>query len=441
MLRSLFRAALAASLCLSASLHAQEAERLRVYGSNTVGQRLMPALVESWLGSMGYGQVSRVEVSGAVTEIHAVRDELPLIVEINRRGSAAGMQALIRGDSELAMLARAPTAAEQSAGWQLGELSSPDQQFVLALNGAQVVVAQSNPVKTLSIAQLRTLLSGGVHDWAQLGGRGGEVHLFCGPADSGLNDFLASRVNPGTAIKGCARMFPTLAEAARAAAGDPQALAVVELVTPLPANSRALAIADGGLAIAPTPVNLRSEDYPLVQRYSVYGGQMMSALGRSLALYLISPPAQRVVASQGLVPMSLPRTASEQVPSNVPAAYREAVAGGVRLPLSVRFNLRSLSTMFEGGSAQDLDRLVAFMQQPQNKGRTLAVVGFANGDPENKLYPTIASNDRADIIASYLAQHGIVVQRARGLGAERPLAGLDNAKARDRNERVEIWML
>jgi len=441
MLRSLFCLALATGLCFTSSLHAQEAERLRLHGSNTIGERLMPAMVESWLGSMGYDQVRRVQVSGSVTEVHGVRDEQPLIVEIGRRGSAAGMQDLIRGDSELAMLARAPTAAEQSAGWQLGELTSPDQQFVLALNGAQLAVSTSNPAKTLTLAQLRAVLTGEARDWAQLGGRGGEVHLLCGPAEGGLNDFLVSRVTQGAAIKGCTRRFPTAAEAARAAVADAQAMAVVELVTPLPANTRALAVADGGMAVAPTPVNLRSEDYPLVQRYSVYGGQMMSALGRSLALYLISPPAQRVVAAQGLMAMSLPKDATEAAPTAGPVPYREAVAGARRLPLSVRFNLRSLSTMFEGGSAQDLDRLVAYMQLPQNKGRTLAVVGFANGDPANKLFPTIASNDRADIIAGYLAQHGIVVQRARGLGALRPLVGEGDSRARERNERVEIWML
>lgn len=225
--------ALAACLCFSSSLHAQEAERLRVHGSNTLGDRLMPELVASWLKSMGYSQIRRVEVSGAVTEMQAVRDGEPLVVEIGKRGSAAGMQALIRGDAELAMLARTPTAAEQSAGWQLGELTSPDQQFVLALNGAQVVVAQSNPVKTLSVGQLRAVLSGEVRDWAQLGGRGGEVQVMCGPAAGGLNDFLGSRVMQGAAIKGCTRRFPTLAEASRAAANNAQALAVVELVTPM----------------------------------------------------------------------------------------------------------------------------------------------------------------------------------------------------------------
>ncbi|MEJ7745246.1 MAG: hypothetical protein WKF61_00515 [Luteimonas sp.] len=37
-----------------------DVERLRIHGSNTVGARLMPTLVESWLDSIGYKKIKRV---------------------------------------------------------------------------------------------------------------------------------------------------------------------------------------------------------------------------------------------------------------------------------------------------------------------------------------------------------------------------------------------
>lgn len=432
--------ALAACLGLPLWAHAQEPERLRIHGSNTIGERLMPALVEDWLRSIGYDRLQRVSPSGALTEVHAVRDGQPLVVQIERRGSASGLQALIHGEAELAMSTRAPSAAEREAGWQLGDLSSPDQQFVLALNGARVLVAQDNPLRSLDLDRLRALLAGRIANWKQLDGADRPLRLFCTGAGTGLADYLRQRIGP-LERRACSRSLRTLREAAAAVAGDPDAIAVVELSTPAAAGTRALAISDGGIAVAPDALGVRSEDYPLVQRYSVYGGQMMSALGRSLALYLLGPSAQRVVARQGLPALALPDGAGKALAPGGDDAYTQAVAGAVRLPLSVHFNLRSLSTMFEGGSAQDLDRLVAWMQQPQYRHRPLAVVGFANADPANRLFPTIASNDRADIVAGYLAERGIVVQRARGLGAVRPLTGATDPAARQRNERVEIWML
>ncbi len=436
------RAALAACLSLLAlapSAHAEDAERLRVHGSNTLGSQLMPALVEGWLHSAGYDHLQRVAVNGSLLEIHALRDGEPLIVEIGKQGSAAGMHDLITGDAELAMLARAPSETERRAGWQLGDLDSPDQQFVIALNGARVLVAAHNPLQSLDLSQLDAVLTGRIDNWKQLGGSDLPIHLHC-VASGGLQDFLRTRVTGGGALRGCTTSHRTAHDVARAVAGDPQALGVVELATPEGAGSRAVAISEGGIALAPSPVNLRSEDYPLVQRYSVYGGQMMSALGRSLALYLIGPQAQRIVAAQGLLALQLPTPISVAMDGE-PAAYREAVGSAKRLPLSVHFNLQSLTTMFAGTSAQELERLVRFMQLPANRGRHLAVIGFANPDNANKLFPTIDSNDRADIIAGYLAQQGITVQRARGLGALRPLVDPHTADARRRNERVEIWLL
>jgi phosphate transport system substrate-binding protein len=433
--------ALAACLGLPLWAHAQEPERLRIHGSNSIGERLMPALVEDWLRAIGYEKLQRMSPSGTLTEVHAVRDGQPLVVQIDRHGSASGLQALIHGDTELAMSTRVPNAAEREAGWQLGDLSSADQQFVLALNGARVLVAQGNPLHKLDIDQLRALLAGRIDNWKQLGGADRPLRLICTEGGAGLADYLRQRVGP-LERRACSRSLRSLRETAAAVATDPDAIAMVELATPAAAGTRALAISDGGIAVAPDTLGVRSEDYPLVQRYSVYGGQMMSALGRSFALYLLGPSAQQVVARQGLPAMTLPdNTGKTPAPEGGKDAYDQAVAGAVRLPLNVRFNLRSLGTMFEGGSVQDLDRLVAWMQQPQNRHRPLAVVGFANPDPANRLFPTIASNDRADIVASYLAERGIVVQRARGLGAVRPLAGAADPGARQRNERVEIWML
>ncbi|GHH60162.1 hypothetical protein GCM10009090_35200 [[Pseudomonas] boreopolis] len=435
------RVVLAACLALPLCAQAQEPERLRIHGSNTIGERLMPALVEDWLRSIGYGDLQRASPSAALTEIRAVRDGQSLLVQIDRRGSTHGLQALVQGQAELAMSTRPPNAAEREAGWQLGDLSSPDQQFVLARNGARVLVAQDNPLRQLDLEQLRALLAGRVGNWKQLGGADRPLHLLCSDGGAGLADYLRQRVG-ALERRACTRTLRDLRAVAAAVAADPQAIALVELATPAVAGTRALAVSDGGIAVRPDAVGVRSEDYPLVQRYTVYGGQMMSALGRSLALYLLGPSAQRVVARQGFDAMTLPPPAGDAAPAAAADdAYGQAVAGAVRLPLGVRFDLRSLSTMFEGGSAQDLDRLVAWMQQPQYRHRPLAVVGFANADPANKLFPTIASNDRADIVAGYLAERGIVVQRARGLGAVRPLAGASDPAARQRNERVEIWLL
>ncbi|GGD56569.1 substrate-binding domain-containing protein [Pseudoxanthomonas indica] len=436
------RAAFAACLVLFAILpaHAQEdAERLRIHGSNTVGQVLLPAMVETWLHDIGYLQIRRKSLGAQRLEIHAVRDGMPLIVEIDRRGSAQGFQALVDGEAEIAMMTREPSAAERDAGWQLGDLQSPDQEFVVALDGLAVVVHRDNPVQGLSVAQLRDVLAGRITDWSQLGGRKAPIQLHLGAEPSGNRDFLKERVMAGTPILGSASTAATLAQAARAVAHEAGGLAVVGVMTAIPAGVRTLAVSDGGIAVLPTRLNVLSEDYPLVRRYRLYGGQLMSALGRSFAQYSITRRAQLAAERAGFLAVTL-RPASQATPPDVARPYGAAVAGAERLPLSLRFTPASLTTFFDSRSFNDLDRVVAYLKLPQNRERHATVVGFANQDGSNRLITTVRSNERADAVAEYLVKQGIPVQRSVGVGAMRSLSGGGGEAARFRNERMEVWV-
>ncbi len=244
----------------------------------------------------------------------------------------------------------------------------------------------------------------------------------------------------GKPVAAKAAIHARLRQAAEAVAGERNGLAIVGLATRLPLATRTLAVSDGGVAVQPTRLGIGSEDYPLLWRYRLYGGTLMSALGRSFALYSISRGGQQAVERAGYLSMMLrPTDSSPQQPTSSP--YGEAVAGATRLPLGLRFNIASLTTFFESRSARDMERLVAFMKLPENRGRQLVVVGFTNNDPDNRLVPTMVSNERADVVASYLAKEGISVRRSLGLGAERPLVGFDSQGSRQRNERVEVWIL
>lgn len=443
MLHRFLRAALAACalflLVPSVSAQDEDAERLRIHGSNTIGAEAMPRLVESWLRSIGYTGIQRRAARPERLEIAAVRDGAPLIVEIERRGSAAGFQSLVDGQAELAMMTRAPTAAERDAGWQLGDLGSPEQEFVIALDGLAVVVNARNPVRMLSVAQLRDVLAGRIDTWSRLGGANAPIRVHAGRAGSGGREFLQQRVMDGQPLAASLTPHARLAQAARAVAGDAHALAVVELTTRIPAATRTLAISDGGIAVLPTRLNVASEDYPLLRRYRLYGAPLMSALGRSLALFAVGREGQLAIESTGLHSVML-RPAMQPARAPAGGAYADAVAGGVRLPLGLRFNVGSLTTLFDSRSAYDMERLVAFMRLPGNRGRELVVVAFADRDPGNRLLPTVLSNERADIVAGYLTRNGIAVRRSVGLGSERPLVASGRRDSRDRNERVEVWL-
>ena len=428
-----------------ASAHAQvDAERVRIHGSQTMAARLVPAVAESWLRDIGYKGIRRTQPGPNLTEIHAERDGLPLIVEIQASSSAQGFQDVVDGNAQIAMMTRRPDAAELDAGWQLGDLASHDQEFALALDGTAVVVHRDNPLARLSFAQLRRVLAGQVRDWREVGGRGA-VHLHMVAGANSARDLVDERVMQG-APYAPARMHADGDALVRAIAQDPSGIGFVTLRQPWGANVRPLALSDGGRAVAPTRLAVQSEDYPLSRRFYMYGSQMMGALSRSFALYSMGQRGQDAVTHAGHFAMTLrPGYAPPSVVG--PKDYRDLVSQATRLPLSLRFNLTGnndsgvASSVYDSRAVRDVERIAAFMQLPINRGRRLLVVGFADTAGGSSVAATMMSNDRADLVAHELMARGIPVLHARGVGAQVPLAASSTAAGRYRNERVEIWML
>lgn len=441
MFMKLLRAAIVACMLfvfpLSATVKYDHAERLRIHGSNTLGAHLVPTLVRTWMVSLGYEDIERAERGVSITEIRGMRDGEPLVVEIAKDGSATGIQALVADNAEVAMMARPPNAAEIDAAWQLGELRSPDQEFVIALDGLAVMVHRDNPVRALSMVQLRDVLSGRITDWRELGGLPGPIRVFT-PTRGGELEFLNERVMEGAVLTAAKQSLP-VGRISAAVGADRSAIGLMGLRSPVAPLSRPLAIGRGGEALLPTRINVQSEDYPLVQRYSLYGGQMMSALGRSFALFAVGRQAQEAVAASGHIAVTLRPARQQPLPPGV-AEYRSVVAGAERLPVSLRFNTGSLQSLFDSRAQRDLERIVAFMRLPANAHRQATVLAFGAADPAGSLVATLVSSDRANVVADYLQGQGVVVRRSAGLGVLRPLVASTHPQAAYINDRVEVWI-
>jgi len=335
----------------AAPARAQDAERVRIHGSNTLAHALVPTLAEAWLRDIGYTDIRTSRPRASLTEIHASRDGLPLVVEIDASDSAQGFADLIEGEAQIAMMTRRPNAAELDAGWQLGDLGSQDQEFVVALDGVAVVVNRRNPVLRMDLEQLRKLFSGQSRDWSELGGAAGEVRVHLDPNAGAVRDLMNERVMRGAAFAE-AQLHANARELVAAVAADPLAIGLIPIGEHYGDGTRPLAIADGGRAIVPTRTEVLGEDYPLSRRLYLYGGQMMGALSRSFALYAMTRAGQRAVARSGHVAVTLVPGRARATTAG-PVEYRQLVEGAVRLPLSLRFNFNGAGEAGVAASVYD----------------------------------------------------------------------------------------
>lgn len=404
---------------------------VRIRGSNALGERMAPVLVGGWMRHIGYAGITDRRNAAGYREIAGKRDGETLTVQITGNGSAAGFQDLVAGDAEVAMMARVPTAKELDDGWQLGNLRTPDQEYVIALQALVIVVPVASPTQSIDRKQLLRVLAGQVTDWSQLGRKPGRIRLHVADARTGVGQMQAQLLAVAAPAVGI--QHPGSAAVAKAVAADPDSIGVVELGSTY-SGTRMLPISVAGRAIEPSRVNVMTEEYPLTRRLSFYTGQLVTAFGRGFVDYAVSDGGQKLLASRGFPSLS-PSSFRATLPVNAPQEYTQLVSGAQRLSMDLRFG--DAYSLFESRSAQDLARLKTFLQRPENLNRKVVLVGLSNRQATPYMAISL-SNERADLVAQAMADFGVFPVKVRGLGAVMPVS--EGAVDAARNLRVQVWL-
>ena len=421
-------------LCVHPTVHAQQ--RLNIHGSNTIGETLAPLLVRNWLVARAANGVSDVQTGYEERSITAVVDGTTLEVQVHAHGSSTAFQDLFDGSADIGMSSRPVKGTELEVGsGHLGRLDAPSQETVIALDGLSVIVHRDNPVEELSVGQLQAIFSGRIRDWRAVGGRPGRIALHARDQRSGTWDTFSTLVLKDAALAPGTLRYESTAELSRMVAADQRAIGFVGLVGV--GEARALAVSDGGRALAPERFEVAVEDYPLSRRLYFYMPERSTPLARDFVAYVLSAEGQHAVEEAGFVSQDV-RAYAPRHAAGVPASYAEHTRGARRLSLNFRFGTGS--SFLDGKALLDVERLAAFMHLPANRGAQLRLLGFADAVEHLPLHALQTSVQRADVIAQQLAQRGIAVHRVRGFGGSVQVAGNATAHGRHRNRRVEVWI-
>ncbi len=423
-------------LCASPLL-AGEPELLRLHGSNTIGAKLGPDLVQGWLKRSGYQQVQTERLADEEQRITAISAAgVKLVVEIAAHGSSTGFRSLASGRADIAMSSRPIKEKELKQLASLGQLDGPQSEFVVGLDGIAVVVHHDNPLQQISKEKLRQIFSGEINDWSQLGGKPGPIQVYARDNNSGTYDTFKSLVLGKKApLIANALRFESNANLSDAVAQDPRGIGFVGL--PYIRQSRALAVSDDiPLAITPTRFTVATEDYVLARRLFMYLPQQASPLARSLVEYALSQRGQQVVAQTGFVSQEIISGHTDVGVGH--AEYNSLVKDAVRLSLNFRFHKGS--ARLDNKARHDIQRLADYLAREENHKRELILVGFSDNNEAIPLQSLGLSIQRADGVADVLLGKGVVPHNVRGYGPALTVASNETARGREKNRRVEVWL-
>jgi len=414
----------------------------RIHGSNTIGSRLAPALVEGFLAHRGNREIQTESTPHSVerrVDFLDSRSNRREFVEIHAHGSRTAFSGLRDGVCDLGMSSSRvrQTDVEELSKKGLGDVRAPACETIVALDGLAVLVHPANPLSQLDRQAVASVFEGKITDWAELGrARGGKIHLHARDANSGTFEFFQSSVLGNGSLAPEARRYEDSTELSRAVAGDPDAIGFAAL--PYILDCKALAIGDEGTpALVPSRFTVATEDYSLSRRLYFYAPVASShPWTRDFLDFATSPGGQEIVSREGFVKQT-PVVQPGLVPRSAPAEYQNLLENAERVSMNVRFSLEAGALDSKGST--DLGRLVDLMALSENRGRELVLVGFheSTGDDAADLAASIQS---ASAVAAELEKRGLKARHVKGYGASLPVASNGDPAGRWKNRRVEVWI-
>jgi phosphate transport system substrate-binding protein len=355
--------------------------------------------------------------------------------------AAAGFKLLGTGGADVVLAARRILPAEKDSLASLGDMMTPAAEHVLALDALAVVVNPGNPVTVLTKDQIRGVFTGTIRDWSALGGPPGPVTVYAldPQTDAGV-EFAALALGGGN-LTPTAKPLPDGRQVSQAVSADPHGIGVVDLPNILQAH--ALPIGETGSSPV-SPTNLAavaSEDYPLAYRLYLYTSpKAAGGIAQRLVEFATGPDGQAIVQQQGLASLSAKPAApaAPATPATPTDRLKQVVQGGKKLAVDFRFNPNSSDLDLKG--ARDIDRVTNYLLSMHYTGEHLILVGFADnqGDPASNI---AVSKKRADALAAMFAQRGLPPAKVVGFGSDLPLADNTTEDGRQKNRRVEVYIL
>lgn len=406
---------------------------LTVVGSNTIGAELGPACAQGYLKDVLGADSAIVVPSGTENEFTVIGDNRKEIV-FKAHGSSTGFKAIKAGEADVAMASRPIKDTEAAALSHLGDFNSAAAEHTIAIDGLAVIVHPNNPVKALTVDQVKSIFTGQVNNWRQLGGFDATITVLARDAQSGTFDTFNSMVLKKTPLAANARRFESNNVLSSEVSNNPTAIGFTSIAAV--GNNTVLAVAEGETQfLRPNQLTVASEDYLLSRRLFMYTPtEKQNPQAKNFVDYCLSSQGQELVAETGFVPQKIITVAFEANDS-FPPEYNTLANDSNRL--SVNFRFAPSSAELDTKAVRDLDRLKAFYESNQKPSITL--VGFSDA-ARSASTAKILSKMRAMAVKDALRERGITVENILALGDSMMVAGSQTNGAKAKNGRVEVWI-
>ncbi len=202
-------------------------------------------------------------------------------------GSTAGIEAAISGAANIGMSSRNLIDAEKKL-----------YAVTIAKDAIAIIVHPSNPIEDLPLDKIRKIFSGKMGNWKEVGGPDHPMDIVTREEGSGTRESFQKFVMGKEDISLGALVQDSNGAVRQVISSDPNAIGYISLGL-VNDQVKALRVA----SVQPNLANVNNGKYTLVRPFLFVLSGEPAGEAKSFLDFVLSPPAQKLLLKEGLVPV------------------------------------------------------------------------------------------------------------------------------------------
>jgi phosphate transport system substrate-binding protein len=221
-------------------------------------------------------------------------------IDVSGGGTGTGLAALINGTASIATASRAIKPSERSSIEALGR--GAVTEHAVALDAIVMYVHPSNPVKSLTLPELKRIFRGHARYWTDVGGAAKRFVLYSRENNSGTYAFFKEHVLLSEDFAAEAQTLPGTAAVIYAVGQDPYSIGYGGVG--YAQSARMVPIeTETGEVVMPTLSHAQTGRYPLARKLFMYHVESAPPEVRAFIDWVRSEQGQKLVADMGFFPL------------------------------------------------------------------------------------------------------------------------------------------
>jgi len=230
-----------------------------------------------------------------------MKEHPDVTVQVTGGGSGTGIAALQNGTTDIAQASR-PIKDKEKEGVK-AKFGKDVAEFVVAKDGLSVYVHESNPVKSLSIPQLKAIYTGKIRNWKEVGGNDAPITLYSRENNSGTYVYFKEHVLDDEDFDPRAQNMPGTASVVNAVSKDKNGIGYGGVAYTKGVRDVPIKKDDTSEPVAPTKDTITAGTYPLARDLYFYTVGEPTGAVKDFIDWTLSAEGQKVVEEVEYIPI------------------------------------------------------------------------------------------------------------------------------------------